>query len=840
MLKVLPFFIVLLSAVLSANYADTYSSSEAKEAIVKDFEEGKTEKYRSDNLPYFTAKQLVERGVFTAEQKLIRDTENNESTLASILSLDTCRVGEKFTASIYDIHPDSGEITCMFAEAGKLYSPVGLFRVLYPNIKKYYSIDKDKAKTETIDYVNQAIEQFRPVYDTRKEIELSVLTAGEKYLTIPQLMMAGILTDIDIIDVEATAASAKLQLHSGYTSKFTSDSSGTPDDNADYITTDTETIFDVYTGLGDLSMSMLLILIIFFAVFGIGRAVLAPLADKAENMQSQDKKIPYITGIVAGVILFFPVSDHDDIIDGGGETVGQYTIMKTKYQEFEKTGYYLFGEWADGSAKVIINAELKAIIDKSGIGTQEQIISTYAHKVQAKKLLDLYKNEYDVCSGAYDIEEMFYPNGKPIYSLTPSYIFPFSEHWAFAAKIATHTSKSYYMPADRGLVKPNGYTGAQSVPVDGQELFLYPKIALSACGKAQQRIQLYEQRYEDYTRQYEMLVGGNELDQIKINMLEGLVRFQYELYRDWGYLAILGLPVTKMQTEYIGGLYNTDSDALQKLNEQVKEDSSMGEHMIMSSIPYFFVPGAGAVYQVISENSGKIGTAVGAGLSAPAGGGIFSAITSSVGGVIGGVVGSIGGSVIGLFVAYNVAKTILALTPIIGIVVIGIVRFIIIIIKIFSFHFVSLFLMPIVFARENIRGITDFSMKVFTTMLELPLFVLSIWLAVTANSLIHNIGDFFGKRIIIGMLENNELQHQNVSLFEQSYVNGEWLSKLKIYLFDGFIELSISIFALVIIYKLIITLHNMVLDAISLRGSEALDNAVESMKNEASGWGSRI
>ncbi len=321
--------------------------------------------------------------------------------------------------------------------------------------------------------------------------------------------------------------------------------------------------------------------------------------------------------------------------------------------------------------------------------------------------------------------------------------------------------------------------------------------------------------------------GTNSIN--KIPMLEGIIKFQYELYRDWGYLAVLGLPVSKMQTEFIGGLYKTKrSEILEKLNNEVKKDS-WGTHTIMSSIPYLFVPGAGTVFQVVSENSGKMGATLGS-------------AAGPIGTVIGAIGGTVAGGTLGMWFAYETSKTILALSPIIGIIIIGLLRFVIIIIKIFSFHFASLFMMPIMFARENVQAISRFTMKIFATMLELPIFVLSVWLAITASSLIHTIGDIFGKKIIIGMLENNDLQYEGVenSTWTLGLANGEWLAKLKIYVFDGFIEIAIAVFSIIIIYKIIVTLHSTLFEVIEVQGSREIDNAIESMKNESTGWGSRI
>ncbi len=96
-------------------------------------------------------------------------------------------------------------------------------------------------------------------------------------------------------------------------------------------------------------------------------------------------------------------------------------------------------------------------------------------------------------------------------------------------------------------------------------------------------------------------------------------------------------------------------------------------------------------------------------------------------------------------------------------------------------------------------------MKIFITMVEIPIFVLSVWLALSANSLLHTIGDIFGKKMIIFML-----------------------------------EIIIAVFSTVIIYKIIITLHETVSDILEVQGTNRFDSAIESMKSDATGWGQKI
>ena len=151
----------------------------------------------------------------------------------------------------------------------------------------------------------------------------------------------------------------------------------------------------------------------------------------------------------------------------------------------------------------------------------------------------------------------------------------------------------------------------------------------------------------------------------------------------------------------------------------------MNFHSFFSSIPYLFVPGAGTVFQVITENSGKIGA-------------VFGSKGGPIGTIIGATIGAISGGALGMKLAYEVASNLLQLTPILGLIVIGLLRYVIILIKIFVFHFISLFLMPLMFVQQNLEAFFKFTMKIFITMVEIPIFVLSIWLALSANSLLHS------------------------------------------------------------------------------------------------------
>ncbi len=829
-------FKIILATLISVNTLLAFTEINPK-VVLEDLKNGNMEKYKQDNLSKFTNEALVKRGIITNEAELTREIPEN-ITKQNIMSNINCSfVGDDWTATIYEIEAKSGIVTCMVAKKGDLYNPIGLFDTHYPNMQKHFKLDLKKAEEENEGLISVVEQQFKPLQDSIDTIYNSTRYAANKeYLTIPQLLTAAILTDTDIIDIEATAATNKLQLKDNFASSYYDNSSNEFVDNREYILTDAENLFSVYTGLSDVSMSYLILLVGFFGIWGLGGKFLSHVSSKVEDKQNHEKVSTYTVGLVMGILLFFPTSFKEEITNQNGQVIHEYDLMKTKYQEFERDGYNLFGSWADKASKVILDAEINSIIEKAGVGTKDQIIQTAAGFEQAKKLTDFTDNIQDICNeNIFNIPGLKDSDGKYQYSKDPNQPFPMSEEWAYVnSKIGGNTSTLYYS-VNNGEIRANSSYNTSVLnkvssnnPLDNY----YPVYSLSSCGKNYYNNINFVQKEKDYEEMFYDLNNQGANAGNKIPMLEGIIKFQYELYRDWGYLSVLGLPVTKMQTEYIGGLYKTNrNEVLEKLNEDVKEDS-WGTHMIMSSIPYMFVPGAGTIYNIGVDNAKKIGMAFGTTSGSIAGGGIGSWFTGLIGAAAGIIAAEAAKGLVGLALAYQVAETMLEITPILGVVIIGLLRFVVIMIKIFACHFASLFMMPIMFARENIQAISRFTMKIFATMLELPIFVLSVWLAITASSLIHTIGDVFGKKIIIGMLENNSLQQNN-------FIFG-WIDKMRIYFFDGFIEIAVAVFSIVIIYKLIISLHNTLFEVIEVQGSRALDDSIESMKNESSAWGNRI
>ena len=788
---------------------------------LRDFENNNMAKYRDDELILMSSEALLKNGIISNGNDLIRDVATNPDSGISLesirQSLKCSFVTDKYTATVYNINPKEGIVTCMVAIKGDIYNPIGLFNVFYPTMKKAYALDLEKAEKENIAVLNSLDAQFKPLSDRVKSISNSINVNNNKdFLTVPELLTAAVLTDTDVVDFEKTEATGTFQLKDNFSSIYQDVNSGEYIDNQKYILADAETFSKVYTGLGDISMSYYILIILLFGISGISRKALGNVFAKMEKRQKPDGLIPYSLMAIVGVLLFIPTT----YTQTQGNT--QYEVYKTKYQEFEKDGYALFNDWADDAAKVIIDSEVSSLLKKSGVGTRDQGISTIAGYEQYKKLKTFNQDLWSICiNDIYNYSGLLDSNNKHHYSQDPNQPFPLNEKWAYImSKIKNNASVIYYSPSPKGEVKN---ANAYSTSTNNEYKDIYPDFSLSSCGKNYYDYVSNKRLYEDYSKQKDILI--NQDNSSKLVAIESLLTNQYELYRDFGFLSVLGLPVLKLQTEYIGGLYKTQrSEVLDKLNKQIAQtgDGDGGNdeflHSFFSSIPYLFVPGAGTIFNIATENSGKLGALVGSS------GGLLGTI-------IGATIGTISGGALGMKLAYEVASNLLQLTPILGLIVIGLLRYVIILIKIFVFHFISLFLMPLMFVQQNLEAFFKFTMKIFITMVEIPIFVLSVWLALSANSLLHTIGDIFGKKMIIFMLENNNNLTKN-DLYD--------FGALKIYLFDGFLEIIIAVFSTVIIYKIIISLHETVSEILEVQGTNRFDSAIESMKSDATGWGQKI
>ena len=213
-----PYLLLILIYFLSTLNLFAFTQTNFKVAL-EDYENNNMAKYKDDELILMSSEALLKNGIITNGNDLIRDvatTPDSGISLGSIRqSLKCSFVTDKYTATVYNINPKEGIVTCMVAIKGDIYNPIGLFNVFYPTMKKAYALDLEKAEKENIAVLNSLDAQFKPLSDRVKSISNSINVNNNKdFLTVPELLTAAVLTDTDVVDFEKTEATGTFQLKS--------------------------------------------------------------------------------------------------------------------------------------------------------------------------------------------------------------------------------------------------------------------------------------------------------------------------------------------------------------------------------------------------------------------------------------------------------------------------------------------------------------------------------------------------------------------------------------------------------------------------------------------------
>jgi len=820
--------LLLFWVFMAQGYAlNNYSVDEIRNSYKK----GETDKFRLDNLPLLESSTLVKQGIFNSieyekpikmSKEVCKDklTSENDSKPLDVFNCKTNLLNNKYTSSLFSINLKNSTYQCAVAQ--NKYKPIGVYKLsIADGCKEFLASDKLIAKEEYKDAIENSEELYSRLYAQKKAIKDSITNYdGQNNLNVTDILLSAILSDVDIINMQGTKASNRIQLQDGFNSQITDPNSfdissagnggfvNTTTNNSDFISAKASTIADVYAKLSDLSIPYLFMLIILFGAWGTGHKVLNQFFNKIEDKKDNDKNIPYIATILVGMMLFFPVGREDILTNANNGDAEEYSVMKSNYQNFERMGYYLFNSWATDTAEVIIDSEMDGLISSAGLSNTKDIIYNSSKKTEASKYFNVNRNIVRLCKSTYDtnlINQLMQDKTN---------VYPTSELSFYAENINNGNGAKYYSPiADGGIVKQYSNSNNQGTN--------YPDILLSACGKSTAKLNIFEEKWKDHHKA--LIKATTELnnpDNGKILIVKNLISFQYELLRDFGPLSILGLPVTILQTEDIGAL--KENDVKEKVSERGVIDEKL--HSILSTIPYLLLPGVSNVYAAAEDNSLVLGGAAGAKIAVDTvdGNWIDDILSSVVGAAVGGAVGQFFGGAVALGFSYQAALTIIAIAPIVGILLMGTGRFIVILTKVFLFHFISLFILPLLFARHNTEAIASFTMKIIMTMFELPLFVLSIFIAMTAHNLLKIVGESIEERVIDGMI-------QNLITSDSSYY-----SILKVYFFDGLTEVGLAVFSLIVIWKIIGTTHTSVMEAFEVRASNSLDSALDAMAAENS------
>ena len=820
-------FALLVATTLFSAQINGNKTRPSVDQIRKDFDAKNFAPY-VDNFSIIDKDALVERGIINNASQLENNT--SVSSIEDVKALLSCDIGtnKEWTSTAYDFEAQAGTLTCLVAPTGDINNPVGVFKISYPKVAAFFSKDLEAAKIHEADAIDEANTRFDIIKDEKQQIKDSVIGSQQNHLTIPDLLLATLLTDDSIIDVTATRDTNKIQLKNGLTSSIMN-TDGTEQNNKDYVLNDLESVFVNYAKLSHISMKYLVYLLSFLAVFGLGNAAL-----HYRKTGEKGKEI-YILGFVFSGLLFLPYTQSEQVT----ENINVDTFQ-TKYQDFERNGYKLFSSWADEFSGAIIDTQIDSIIAKSGVGTGTQIANAYAGKMQFQKMVNFSQNMQQICNSSYDVDGSMKQKGDNgsygyIFSDNSSTVFPTSENWAYAEGLYNSYNNYYALVSKNTAYSPTAQSAQANMQDSsnsiGQNFF--PQVSLAFCGKNYFKFLSYKDKLREYSHVYSSVTGSSGDESSKIEMIRHLVEFQYSLQRDWGFLGVLGLPITKLQVEMIGNIYHQNTDILDRLKKKIVKggDGQDLMHSILSSIPYMFVPGAGTVYQtslstVRDLRHGYEDSALGWVL------GKFGA-NIAVGAAT---------NIAGFSMAYMTSVSILKALPIVGIIMLGLLRFIVIMMKVFVLHFSMLFMLPMAFIKENISMLAKFSLKILSVMFELPIFVLSIYIAIVANDLVQNIGTLFTKQMVVGLIENSDAQHiaDTFTWENLTSLNLGMTDTLKIYFIDGLFEVVVAVFSIFIIYKIIVSLHNLIFEQFEIKGTQAMEGAINDIKNDSANFGGKI
>lgn len=863
--------VLLLSLGLALNASNIYD----EKTIRDDFSKGNKGNYYNENIPLITKE--------TAKKQYLKEFGDG-STLASIPDCSTssalevfkCPAGSEalgYSTSLYDVNYENQTMTCLVAKKDFLEKPVAIFKWNlqdYGNnnsdCANYFTRDVETAARNNIDLINNAKAEFSGLEAARVIASEASYIAGAN-TNVPNILVGVLLGDTDLIDIQSSINHNSVVLQKGFKPKggnflkvkaattvkssdatfkdvmsvSMEDAGGSfawavnlakkngawafsklgidynpdivakkivntiyknQDKSSDVITSRMVTMLEFYPKFSMLNQSFYMLMLGVFSLVGLlifGSTKIAERLNEGGN-NINSSTAAWIGGIVLTGVLFLPSEEASISIAGE-----DYKLSQNNFNTFEKVGYYTALDFADSIAKIVIDGEMNSIIRRAGMVNTGSIAETAAHQELITKQLHAVSQMRAECENIYNI------NHAKRYSDSRDYIFPSSEQYMFASMISKGFAPKYYNgEAKGGLVKKD---------LDGK----YPAISLSGCKKTKLHEQYLHKLFEKNKSLLEkatVSVGPQKIAQI-----EALMQSQYAMYEEWGYMSVLGLATTVYKSESLGTLLDQESgkdSASMLLKEDIGEDELK---QFLKNVPYFMLPAVNSIYNIVSQNSGKIGSWLGAsaGSIIPGGG----TVTGAVGGAVGGF---IAGPYLGYKAAVMFAKDMLEMIPIAGIVLFGLLINLKIIVKIFTYHLMSPFVLLLAFAKQNISILLNFSSRVITIMLELPIFVLSIFAAMASRDILLAIGTPLSSTVLKLMLESTDSQGEEISIIDNA----------KDYIFQGIFEVGLSVFSFIIIYKILSTYHTQIFEAIEAKTASAFDNSVDSAMQSAQGWGHRV
>jgi hypothetical protein len=554
-------------------------------------------------------------------------------------------------------------------------------------------------------------------------------------------------------------------------------------------------ILDFYPRFNTLNQDFFLLLL---AVIGLVGVVLFGSSRIIEfiNDENQQKKSHisfWASTIVISTIAFLPVTKETINIEGK-----ELSLTQNNFNKFEKSAYYLGIDFSNGISKILIDSEINSMLRKTGSVSTESLINTLARNEVLNLEKDIYSDFLVACSAVYDHELL------KNYSDNKDYYYPISEQWTFASYTAKGRVPRYYMPVSEG--------GLLNFDNDGK----YPQSSISFCRSAD--VRMFE-KLKPLVKSGEDLIlsAASGLDQTKISNLNSIIKAQYGMYEEWGFMSILTLPGIKYRSEAIGTLFEPEKvDTATKLLDEERGEDILKDIAYSSTL--FLIPGVGSLYTMIKDNGAKIGAAIGTSIGLQ-------------GTVIGGILGFLGSNGIAFVLVKNFIVGLIEYLPSITVTVIGLLVILKIILKAFAYHLMAPFVLVIAFSKRNSETVINFISRVLSIVFEIVLFPLSIYAAMSSIDILKAVGT---------PLSSTPLKIMSDITHEQSGENWNILEHSLDLMAQGLVFLLLNIFATVIAYKILTTFHKMIFEAFEIKTASAFDDAVDAMSQSAQGWGQRI
>lgn len=834
-----------------------------QEKIRNDFKNSNTDPYKNDYLKNIAKSEMILKHLDPQDIQNHQITcENNNFT--NINDYRCPKAKEGFSTSILKSNLKSGNMVCLFAKKGVLEKPIATFNWSLRDYTGYNNscdnlLVKDRAAAiaANSDAIEKSKEDFKALEAAKVQFSQASDEEGNN-VAIPHLLASVLIQDGDLIDIQSSINHGSIVLQDGFNMKGANYLRAK---NLTQTSIENANIGDVFsvsfdeaggagnwiknltnavlanasrnTGIGDYNPQILVkkleniasennsktsdlinhrlisllefypkwtllnqdFFILLMALFGGGAAsflIFSKGVNFVEKTQENTSLIMYISIILISFIMFLPYSENEQVeIDEK-----TYKTYNNNFQNLETGLYYTFIDFADRIAKNIIDTEMNSIIKRTNHVSTNSLISTFEQNEVFFKEAQIVGKLLHKCGNEYDIDLIQAQlDNKNNY-------FPSSEQMMYASYISKGRSPNYYSTHGNG----------GSVIFDNQEM--YPNLSLSMCHSIANRYDFLEKRVNANDSLIAKAAAG--VDSQKLQMIENIIKSQYGMYEEWGFMSILALPTIIYKSQQVGGLF--EKEKLDYASQLLDNEKDTIVKDIAYNSPMLLIPGVSNLYQILKDNSGKIGASLGA---------------------VGGPKGSLTGGVVGFFTSSSIAyvgtvyfvEEIIKAIPIIGIVMFGLLILLKIIIKIFTYHLIAPFVLVIAFSKRNTEMITNFFSRVISIMLEIPIFVLSVFAAMAAHDILMSIGTPLSSTLM------KIISEITIDSFGNDFAV---LQHGMDYAMQGFVNILLNLFSFVIIFKILSTYHTQIFEALETKAATAFDDVIEKMQQSAQGWGHRI